>query len=309
MEHYRGIIPAAYTPFSQNGDLDLGPVPELAGLFRSQNLPAVFICGSTGESHSLTIAERRLLAQAWSRETREGFDLIVHVGCNSQVDAVELAQHARSVGATAIASFAPSYYRPETIADLVAWLEPIASAAPDIPFYFYDIPELTGVRFEMGGFLRDAVDRIPNLAGLKFTSTDLMRLQTCLDLDDARFDILFGTDEVLLAGLALGVKGGVGSTYNYAAPLYRRLIDAFESGDLPAARREQRKSVLLVEALHEHGVLRGGKAIMSLLGINCGPVRPPFQPVDAKELARIYQAISHLDVFPRPLQLPRGQVL
>ena len=309
MEHYRGIIPAAYTPFSQAGDLDLGPVPELAQLFRSQNLPAVFICGSTGESHSLTIAERKVIAQAWSREAREGFDLIVHVGCNSQGDAVELAQHARSVGAAAIACFAPSYYRPETIGDLVSWLEPIASAASDIPFYFYDIPELTGVRFEMGAFLRDAADRIPNLAGLKFTSTDLMRLQTCLDLDDARFDILFGTDEVLLAGLALGVKGGVGSTYNYAAPLYRRLIDAFESGDLAAARREQRKSVLLVEALNKHGVLRGGKAIMSLLGIDCGPARPPFQPVDAKELAQIYRAVAHLDVFPGPLQPPHGHVL
>ncbi len=305
MEHYRGIIPAAYTPFSPNGDLNLDPIPAMADLFRSQQLPAVFICGSTGESVSLTFTERKLLAESWSRE-RRGLDVIVHVGCNSQLEAVALAEHAGVEGADAIACFAPSYYVPETIEDLVTWLEPVASAASELPFYFYDIPEMTGVRFPMDEFMQRAAERIPSFAGLKFTSTDLMRLQNCLDFDNGRYNVLFGTDEVLLAALALGVTGGVGSTYNYAAPLYLRLLEAFERGDLKAARREQRKSVELVKAIVDRGVLRAGKAIMTLLGIDCGPVRPPVQTVDAEELTEIYRAVSHLDVFPRPLRLPGG---
>jgi len=303
MEHYKGIIPAAYTPFTLSGDLNLNPIPAMAELFRSQRLPAVFICGSTGESVSLTFDERKLIAEAWNH-TKGELDLIVHVGCNSQLEAVALSRHAGLEGADAIACFAPSYYVPETVDDLVDWLKPVASAAPGLPFYFYDIPDMTGVRFPMDDFMQTAAEQIPNFAGLKFTSTDLMRLQNCLDLDGGRFNILFGTDEVLLAALALGVTGGVGSTYNYAAPLYLRLLEAFERGDLEAARREQRKSVALVKALVDHGVLRAGKAIMTLIGIECGPVRPPVQPVDDEEMAEIFQAISHLDIFPRHLRLP-----
>src|SRR5438067_649712 len=82
-------------------------------------------------------------------------------------------------------------------------------------------------------------DRIPNLAGLKFTNSDLATFQRLLRLRDGRFDVVWGFDEYLLAALALGAEGAVGSTYNFAAPLYHRIIAALAKGDLAAARAEQ----------------------------------------------------------------------
>ena len=104
---------------------------------------------------------------------------------------------------------------------------PAYAPAPGVPFYFYDIPSMTGVRFSMPDFLDVAVTRIPTLAGLKFSNPDLMSFQRCLHSQGGRFDVPFGMDEFLLAALAVGGIGGVGSSYNFAAPIYRRMIAAF----------------------------------------------------------------------------------
>jgi N-acetylneuraminate lyase len=303
MKHYEGFIPAAFTPCHPDGELNLSPIAALAKLYAEQAAPAVFICGSTGESHSFTTDERRQIAQAWCRAAPAGLDVIVQVGHNTQRDAIALAAHAREIGAAAVAAMAPCYFLPATVEDLIAFLQPIAAAAGKLPFYFYDIPTMTGVCFPADRILRLAASAIPNFAGLKFTSSDLMRLQACLAFEGGKYDILYGTDEVLLATVALGVKGAVGSTYNYAAPVYRRMMDAFHRGDMQAARSEQLASVELVAALLECGVLRAGKAIMSLLGIDCGPVRPPLRAVSADELREIYAKVQSMDIFSRPLKV------
>jgi N-acetylneuraminate lyase len=303
MKHYEGFIPAAYTPCHRDGELNLSPIVALAGLYTGQGAPGVFICGSTGESHSFTTDERKQVAWAWQQAAPPGLDVIVHVGHNTQRDAIALAAHAREIGAAAVAAMAPCYFLPETVEDLISFLQPIAAAAGSLPFYFYDIPSMTGVSFPADRIIRLAASAIPNFAGLKFTSSDLMRLQACLAFEGGKYDILYGTDEVLLATAALGVKGAVGSTYNYAAPVYRRMMDAFCRSDMEAARLEQLASVQLVQALVQHGVLRAGKAIMSLLGIDCGPVRPPLRPVSPEETQEIYNKVQLLDVFPRPLRL------
>ena len=308
MKHYTGLIPAAYTPCRADGELNLGPIPALARLYAEQRAPAVFVCGSTGECHSFTREERMRTAEAWLDAAAGGMDVIVHVGTNCQQDAIALAAHAKAIGAAAVAALAPSYHRPATVADLVAFMRPIAAAAAPLPFYFYDIPQMTNVALPADRVLRESAAAIPTFAGIKFSGPDLMRLQSCLGFEDGRYDLLYGSDENLLAALALGVHGAVGSTFNYAAPVYRRVIDAFARGDLVAARAEQRKSVAHVEVLFEHGVLRTGKAIMSLLGIDCGPIRPPFPPVDAQELKDIHdKLVPHGEIFARPLRLPAGR--
>jgi len=162
---------------------------------------------------------------------------------------------------------------------------------------------MTGVVMRADEVLREMAAAIPTFAGIKFSGPDLMRLQACLGHENGKYDLLYGSDENLLAALALGVKGAVGSTFNYAAPVYRRVIEAFACADLPTARAEQRQSVAHVEVLFEHGVLRTGKAMMSLIGIDCGPIRPPFRPVDADELAVIARkSQAHAEIFSRPLR-------
>ena len=212
-----GLVAAPYTPLAADGSLNPAAIPQQAALLRESGVRGAFICGTTGESHSLTASERRQVAECWACEAGPDLPVIVHVGHNSQEEAKSLAAHAAAVGAAAIAALAPSYFKPQTVDELIDFCAPIAAAAPDLPFYFYHIPSLTGVTLSMPEFLHRGSQRIPQLAGLKFTHNDLMMLQECLAIDSGRFDVVYGSDETLLAGLAFGVRGAVGSTYNYAA--------------------------------------------------------------------------------------------
>jgi N-acetylneuraminate lyase len=91
--------------------------------------------------------------------------------------------------------------------------------------------------------------------------------------------------------VALGVRGAVGTTYNFAAPLYHRVLAAFEAGDLATARREQARSVELVRLLQGFGFLPAAKALMGLLGIDCGPVRAPLRPLGEEEVSRLRESV------------------
>src|SRR5204863_5946098 len=139
---------------------------------------AVFIGGTTGECSSLSLDERRALAQQWAEVARgTPMRVIVHVGSNSLADARDLAAQAQQLGALAIAAVAPTYFKPRSLDALIACAADIAAAAPETPFYYYDIPPLTGVNLSMPDFLALAPARIPTLAGIKFSNSDLMAFQ------------------------------------------------------------------------------------------------------------------------------------
>lgn len=299
-----GLVAAPHTPLHEDGSLNLATVEPQVALLLEAGVRGAFICGTTGEAHSLSVEERLRTAERWAAVAGKQMPLVVHVGHNCLSDARTLAAHAAKIGATAIAALAPSYFKPADVDDLVGFCAAVAAAAPGVPFYYYDIPSFTGVQLSSAEFLRRGAERIPTLAGIKFTNGDLMTLQECLGLSNGRFDVVFGYDEMLLAGLAFGARGAVGSTYNYAAPVYQRVLSAFERGDLETARREQRLSVELVRALLQFGVLRAGKAIMGLMGVDCGPVRPPLRRVSEAEKLQLYERTHRLDVFSRPLRRP-----
>jgi N-acetylneuraminate lyase len=299
-----GLIAAPHTPFTPAGELNRSVVSAQAALLIEAGVAGAFVCGSTGEAHSLTTEERERLTEEWVRLVGGRLKLVVHAGHNCRAEAVRLAAHAARAGADAVAVLAPSYFKPVTVDDLIDFCEPVAAAAPGLPFYLYDIPALTGVSLPTAEFLDRAADRIPTLAGVKYTNGDLVGLQECLAVRGGRFDVVFGYDEMLLAGLALGVKGAIGSTYNFAAPLYQRLLRAFESGELGAARRAQLTSVALIRVMGRFGGLRAGKAIMGLLGVECGPVRSPLRPMAPAEIRALYEALQPFDIFARPLRSP-----
>jgi N-acetylneuraminate lyase len=285
-----------------DGSLNLAVVSRQAALLAANGVSGVFICGTTGECYSLTTAERMLVAEAWGRAIQDlDLRLMVHVGHNSLEEAKALATHAARIKADGIAAMSPSYFKPETVADLVGFCAPLAASAPDLPFYFYHIPSMTRVELSMPDFLRKAAQRIPNLAGIKYSSIDLIALQQCLQVEDGRFNLLFGVDELLLPALVLGVRGGVGSTYSYAAPLYRRLFAAFDAGDLATARALQFKAVKLVEHQGQFGVLASGKALMGMLAVDCGPVRPPLTNLTEAQIAVLHKQVAALGVLCEPV--------
>jgi N-acetylneuraminate lyase len=114
------------------------------------------------------------------------------------------------------------------------------------------------------------------LAGIKFTNPDLVSYRRSLEIAGNRFDLPWGVDETLLAGLATGARGGVGSTYNWAPQLYQDLISAYEIGDMPEARRLQSIAIAMIDAIAATGFLGTAKALMGRLGAPVGPARLPL---------------------------------
>ncbi len=295
------MIAAVHTPFDASGRVHFRAIEKQAEILLRNGIQTAFVCGSTGESSSLSTQERKDIAGCWMETAGDRLDIIIHVGHNSIVDASDLSRHACRLGAAGIAANAPGYYKPAHVDDLVAYCQKISSSADDLPFYFYHIPSITGVDFSMVEFLEKAAERIVHMAGLKYTAMNIVEYYQCLHFDNRRFQIFYGNDEQLLLALSLGATGAVGSTYNYAAPLYQSLIKAFSNDDNRGVREASDRIFRLLSILFEFGVLPGGKAIMGLLGIDCGAPRPPLKGLEENQIRLLKRKLDESGLFERLL--------
>jgi len=297
LANFRLIVPP-HTPFNTDGSLNLAAVEKQASLFVENGIDGVFVSGSTGEGQSLSDEESFQMAERW-RELANGTDLevIIQVGHNSLPDAVARAAHAQRIGADAVAASSPCYFKPANVDALIDFMAPVAAAAGDLPFYFYDIPPFTEVRLPMVDFLTRGKQRIPNLVGLKYSNIDLMLMQQCVQLNDGEFEILYGSDQSLIAGAVMGVRGAIGTTYNFAAPLYRRMLAALDQGDLLAARSEQARSVAMIDLMARAGGIAGFKVVMEWFGVDCGPVRAPLGNLSAERKQQLRDDLDAIGFF------------
>ncbi len=298
-EKITGLISAPFTPMNEDGSVNVDRIKEYADFTANLKIvKGVFICGTTGESASLTTEERKAVAAAWTKHADGRFKVIVHVGGTSLEQSKELAAHAMECGAYAIGAIAPFFFKPERVEDLVSYFKPIAAAAGKIPFYYYNMPSISGVSLSVVEFLKQGSKEIPTLRGVKFTHNNLMEMNQCIHLNNGQFDILHGFDEILITGVALGVKGAVGSTYNYVPSIYQGIFDAMAKNDIDTARKLQYESVKILDVVIKHGGgVRGGKQLMKLAGVDCGDCRLPIKPVTAEEFEQIKEELKDTEFF------------
>lgn len=294
-----GLVAATFTPMTSAGEVDLDAIPRVTEFVLGQGVSGLFVCGSTGESPSLSTGERRMVAEAYVKAVRRlglaaSPPVVIQVGDNSLRESAQLAAHAESMGADAIALVPPSYFPPSSLDGLVEALKDVAAAAPSTPLYYYHIPRLSRVDTRMLELLARAKQELPTLAGIKFSSFELDDLIQCVHFDGGRYNILFGCDEMLLAGLSMGAAGAVGSTYNFMGPYYRAVIDAFEEGRLEDAQRSQLHATRMVHEVL--GVGGGGaiKAAMSILGVDCGPPRLPLERVPDDRMRGLRRSLESM---------------
>jgi N-acetylneuraminate lyase len=297
MNKIEGLIAAAFTPFHYDGSLNLELIPALVDKLYIDGVKGIFVCGSNGEGPNMTTTERMEVAEAFVSAARGRLLIIVHVGHSSIAESKLLAAHAAHIKADAFSSVAAFYFKPVSVQNLADCMIEIASAASDLPFYYYHIPHLTGVGMDMIDFLKYAGSRIPNLAGIKYTASTLHEYQACLNYQGGRFDVLFGFDELLLPALSIGAKGAIGSTYTFAAPLYQKTIDAFNSGDLVTARIHHSYMVEMIRILVKHPPIPGQKAIMKMLGFDMGPCRLPLTTFDDATYNEFYKELDNIGLF------------
>ena len=299
MEKIKGLIDAPFTPFHEDGSLNLAPIPEYAALLARNGLKGVFINGSSGEGYMLTEEERMQLAEAWMAAVPEDFKVIVHVGSTSVMSSRRLAEHAQKIGAWGIGAMATPFPKIGSIEQLCRYCEEIASAAPELPFYYYHIPAFNGAFLSMYDFLKAVDGRIPNFAGIKYTFESLYEYNRCRRYQNGKIDMLHGQDETILPCLAMGgAQGGIGGTTNYNGRCLTGILEAWEKGDLEKARQLQDFAQDVIDVIcNFRGNIVGGKRIMKLIGLDLGPNRVPFMSVTKEEEQELRRQLEAIDFF------------
>ena len=301
MEKIIGLIDAPFTPFYANGDVNLEPIEAYAKMLQKNGLKGVFINGSSGEGYMLTTEERMLLAERWVAVAPKDFKIIVHVGSCCLRERRRLAEHAQKLGVWGIGSMAPPFPHIGRIEELVKYCEEIASAAPELPFYYYHIPAFNGAYLPMLDLLKAVDGRIPNFAGIKYTFESLYEYNQCRLYKDGKYDMLHGQDETILPSLAQGgAQGGIGGTTNYNGKELVGIIEAWKNGDIETAREKQNFAQEVINVIcHYRGNIVGGKRIMKLMGFDLGPNRTPFRNMTDEEEQAMKKELEAINFFER----------
>jgi N-acetylneuraminate lyase len=293
-----GLIAAPHTPCNTDYSLNPEAVNKQARHLAKTGVKGAFVGGTTGECHSYSTAERIGLLNAWGEAARENSLVnIAHVGHNNLPDARAMVEAARESGADAIGAMAPNFFKPCSVDELIDWFALITETAPELPFYFYDIPGMTGVNLDTAEFLRKSRGRLPSLVGVKFTNPDQDLLKECMEVEDGAYDILFGTDEKLISGLGMGCRGAVGSSYNFAANIYHRILQAHEVGDMETAMLWQKRSIQTIDTIATYNYLPAAKLVMKMIGVDCGPACPPLPNLTGPNASALEKELKDIGFF------------
>jgi len=296
---------AVYTPMRPGGlELDLDRIKPYAAFLRSRNITNVMPAGSNGESLSLTIPERKALAEAWAKAAAQtGLRVYMHIGSESLVESMELAQHAAATsGIAGILAMTPVYFKP-TVETLVDFLAAVAGAAPSLPFWFYHFPDDTGVLpGQAHAFLEaaDASGKIPTLMGIKYTDYNLMDFQLCTQVGGTKgkYNMLYGRDEQAVSALLLGADAAVSSTIGYS-PTLRQVLSLWATGQHAAAVAAQVRNAKLCSffAQFETDAINVQKGIMHMVGMDVGPSRLPKRDLSSAQAAALEKSLRDLDLL------------
>ncbi len=297
MKKITGLVAATFAAYNEDGEINLEAIPHIVEKLIEDGASGVFVCGTNGEGPNLTIDERMAIVEAYVKAVNKRITVMVHVGHSSVKEARKLAAHAERAGADAFSSVSAFYFKPASVKALVTSLAAIASAAPNTPFYYYNIPHLTGVSMDMLELIKAAEEMIPNFAGLKYTATTLHEYEACLNYKEGKYDILYGLDEMLLGAIAVGAKGAVGSTYTYATPLYKKIIENFENNNIDEARRLQMVSIKMVQSLVKFSPIPAQRAIVDMGGFDLGPCRLPLVSLTSEERKKLKDDLESNNFF------------
>lgn len=278
-----GIFPALLTPFDRNNCINEKALERLIRFHITQGVKGFYVCGSTAEAFLLSTEERKLVMDI-VRSTAPDHTLIAHIGSVNELQATELAKHAKKLNYQMISSVTPFYYK-FTFEEIKNYYFRLADAA-GLPMLVYYIPAFSGVNMgsgEINSLMSD--DRI---AGIKFTSNDFFTLEQCKAAfpDKVAYN---GYDEMLLSGLSMGADGAIGSTYNFMADKFVRIYRLFLENRLEEAQQIQKEANRIITILCKIGVMQAEKEVLNQMGYDFGTCRHPFLPPteeDKKLLAK-----------------------
>ena len=281
------------TPFDAEGRVDEDVLRNLIDWHLEAGVRGFFVCGSTGEGLLLSTEERKRVAEVVVDHLSGRGLCIVHVGHPSSEESARLARHAEEIGADAVSSVPPIYYRVDLEGVLLHY-RTIAEAT-SLPLLVYNIPATTGVRLTAEEMKR--IFEIPSVVGMKYTDADYFEMRNILDLVDGQAIVLAGRDELFLPALTMGAGGSIGTTQNIFPELFVGVHRAFLAGDWKKAQELQLKASRAVRVLLGYGSLDAWKAVLRFKGFPVGHPRPPLRPVSPEDEGDIRRDLEALGLL------------
>jgi len=285
-----GIIPALLTPLNEAGTaVNYVALRQLVEFHIQRGVTGFFVCGGSGEGLLLTSEERQAVLETVVAAVAGRVSVIAHVGALNTATAQHLAAHAASLKVDAVAAVPPFYFRVDDAA-LYDHYQLIADAAAGTPVYLYNIPAATGVEITAATMAK--LINIPAVRGIKYTSANFYDMHNIIELAPGRLRVLSGSDEICIAGLAMGAHGAIGSTYNVMPATFAALYQAFRAGDIAEAQELQFRANRVIKVLLSVPLIAGLKVILSSWGYDCGGPRRPQRPITAAERAGLLDAVA-----------------
>ncbi|MDG6910163.1 MAG: dihydrodipicolinate synthase family protein [Nitrososphaerota archaeon] len=278
-QEIKGLFTALITPFDARGRVNPEALQRLVSFQVSKGAEGIFPCGSTGLGPMLSPEERKSVAATVVGSAKGRVPVVVQVGAADTGTAAELAVHAEDVGAYAVASLTPYYYKPGERA-VAKHFEAILKKV-DIPVLAYNIPQFTGNNLSPAAVQELAKSGV---AGIKDSSRDFLHLLDLLDAVPDGFVVMNGTEEYGLHAVMSGADGLVSGGASALPELFSSMLLAQRKGDAKSALAAQ-KRVREVKDLVKSGPISAYYAILKERGIDCGVPRPPFLPTDQSSSA------------------------
>ena len=284
----KGVVPATISIFHQDESLDLDAMQRLMDWNMSQGVDSFFIGGSSAECFLLAPEERMAVFEAASAFSGKAF-LAAHVGAVSTREAAGYARRAAELGFDAIAATPPFYYGfgPE---DIYSYYEDIAQAA-GMPVMIYNFPGNTGKSFDLSHPVTRRLFQSDFIFGVKHTNQVVYQLERIKNLNP-RLTVMNGFDETMVAGLALGADGSIGSTFNFMYPHYKKIYDLFHDHRYEEALALQIKANNIMNVLCDVGLIPAIKYVLSNMGIEAGLPRRPFRALTSEQKLQLDRVLA-----------------
>lgn len=290
LDKYKGVIPAFYACYDEEGSISPGGVRALTEYFVEKKVKGVYVNGSSGECIYQSVEDKKMVLENVMEAARGRLTVIAHVACNNTKDSMELARHAESVGADAIAAIPPIYFRLPEHAIAQYWND-ISLAAPNTDFVIYNIPQLAGVALTMNLF--ETMRKNKRVIGVKNSSMPVQDIQMFKAAAGDDYVIFNGPDEQFISGRVIGAEGAIGGTYGAMPELFLKMDEYVRSGELGKAKEIQYAvNDVIYKMCFAHGNMYG--VIKAILKINedleLGGVRKPLPALADSDMVIVEEA-------------------
>ncbi len=273
MVDFGRVLTAMITPFKEDGSVNYKVAEQLAAHLAEQGTDALVVCGTTGESPTLSWDEEYQLFQVVQKAVAGKALVLAGTGSNSTEEAIAATQKAAKIGVYGSLQVVPYYNKPPQ-AGLYQHFKAIALACPDLPLLLYNIPGRTGQNLQPETVARLA--EVDNIVGIKESSGDLNQVSEIRRLTPTEFKIYSGDDSLTLPLLAVGGYGVVSVASHLVGKQLQQMIQAFEQGQVQVATKIHLQLFPLFKALFITANPIPIKVALNLQGWNVGSTRPPL---------------------------------